>query len=323
MFKPKISIIVTIYNLEKHIEACINSIFQQTYSNIEIICVNDGSTDKSKSILDRLSDMDTRIHCSHIKNSGVTKARAKGFELSTSEYIMFVDGDDTLPSDAIECLLSNLIKHDTDISIGGYSAIYNEKDKKSYRYNNEIISPNKLANKMILGEIMGSPCMRLYKRNLFDEASFIFTRDIIRGEDLLMNLTLLNKASSISITDRLVYNYYIRTTSTMGKFRCSLKYETEFRALIRDIYHNNAYNDPESQKSLNLSDLNAYLYAMYSNIVNDNLSENVIIISHLKKHPELIKVRRKLNFKFKVFFLLFGLNHLNQKILNLLIRLIK
>lgn len=311
----KVSVIVTVYNLEKYIYKCLSSIIEQTHTNLEIICVNDGSTDSSSEIIKNVLKLDKRVVLLDINNSGVTKARYNGLMKAGSEYVMFVDGDDTLPINAIECLLNKLKENKSDICVGGYTAIYSNNKKKEFKYTDEILSSRGFSNKLILGNIMGSPCMRIYKKTLFQNSSFNFHRDIIRGEDLLMNLELVGRASSISVISDVVYNYYIRTSSTMGRFRCSLSYESRFRSEIRNIFSTNKFNDKESEDNLNLADLNAYIYAIYSNIINGNMVENDDIIKHINENDKISSCRSKLNFKFKMFYYLFCRGLFKRKLL--------
>ena len=112
----KVSVIVAAYNIEKYIARCLDSILNQTYKNLEIIVVNDGSSDNTGEIIDKYSEKDIRIKVIHKENSGVSSARNKGLDMSTGDYIGFVDGDDTLETDMYELLVSNAIKNNADIS---------------------------------------------------------------------------------------------------------------------------------------------------------------------------------------------------------------
>lgn len=109
---PKISIIVPVYNVENHISKCIESILDQTYDNLEIILVNDGSTDNSLSICNTLKKLDSRIIIINQKNEGTSSARNKGLEAATGKYIGFVDGDDTIEKKMYEILISTVIEYD-------------------------------------------------------------------------------------------------------------------------------------------------------------------------------------------------------------------
>ena len=97
----KVSVIVPVYNNEKYVETCIRSICQQTYQNLEILVINDGSTDGSRQILERMAEKDKRIRLTHQENAGVSAARNKGIELADGEYLTFVDGDDYVSADYI------------------------------------------------------------------------------------------------------------------------------------------------------------------------------------------------------------------------------
>ena len=114
--KNKISVIVPAYNVEKYIEQCLNSISNQTYRNLEIIVINDGSTDRTREIIENLSIKDQRIRVINQENKGLVLTREVGIKLSTGEYITFVDGDDTIKNDMYERLINNLLKYDADIS---------------------------------------------------------------------------------------------------------------------------------------------------------------------------------------------------------------
>ena len=102
----KVSIIVPIYNVEKYLKKCVNSIINQTYKSLEIILVDDGSPDRSGALCDRLAEKDSRIRVIHKANGGVSTARNAGIEAATGEYICFVDSDDWLPENAVWDLLS-------------------------------------------------------------------------------------------------------------------------------------------------------------------------------------------------------------------------
>ena len=119
-----ISIVVPIYNVEKYLEKCINSIIIQTYKNIEIILVNDGSTDSSGKICDIYLKIDKRIKVVHKKNGGLSDARNVGIENAKGKYIAFIDSDDFLDSDFIEILYNLIIEYNADVSCCKCNVIY-------------------------------------------------------------------------------------------------------------------------------------------------------------------------------------------------------
>lgn len=115
--KLKVSVIVPIYNVEKYLKKCIKSIIGQTYENIEIILVEDGSPDNSSEICDEFAKMDKRIKVIHKKNEGVSAARNSGLDVATGDYVCFVDGDDYVMPDYVEYMLKLAIDNKTDISL--------------------------------------------------------------------------------------------------------------------------------------------------------------------------------------------------------------
>lgn len=115
-----VSIIIPVYNVKEYIDECIISIVNQTYSNLEIILIDDGSSDGSAEICDRWASKDSRIHVAHQGNRGVSAARNTGLFMSKGEFISFVDADDWLETDEIEKLVSHLISHEADMAVCGY-----------------------------------------------------------------------------------------------------------------------------------------------------------------------------------------------------------
>lgn len=125
---PKISIIIPVYNMEKYLEKCITSVLEQTYSDFELILVNDGSKDKSEDICNEFARYDNRVKVIHKTNGGVSSARNKGLEEAQGEYIGFIDSDDYIEPTMYEVLLSNIQKYDADISFCGFKVIDEDKN---------------------------------------------------------------------------------------------------------------------------------------------------------------------------------------------------
>ena len=123
--KEKISIVVPVYNVESYLKQCIDSIVNQSFGNLEIICVNDGSTDSSCSILEAYKAKDSRIRLVNQENRGVSSARNEGIKLATGNYIAFVDPDDYLEKDAFKVAIDNLENFDIDILSWGYNSFPN------------------------------------------------------------------------------------------------------------------------------------------------------------------------------------------------------
>lgn len=200
-----ISIIIPIYNAEKYIRRCILSVVNQSYRNIEIILVNDGSTDSSLSICESLAQNDGRIKIISQKNGGVSKARNAGIDLAIGDYLMFVDSDDYMLPNMCEVMLDTLQDKQTDCVICGIKETGNglwcpeiDMDYKSMDdFKNDF-------TKQLNTELL-SPCWnKIFKRQLITR---LFNEEISFGEDLIFNLEYLNNCHKLSfITTPLVFH---------------------------------------------------------------------------------------------------------------------
>ena len=213
----KISIVVPAYNVEAYIEKTVKSICEQTYRNLEIILVNDGSQDNTSNVLDCLEKQDERIRVIHKENGGVTSARLRGVEESTGEWIGFVDGDDYVEPNMYELLLENALKYQADISHCGYQMVFpsrvddyygtgkrieqNHKDGLRDLLEGKFVEPG-LWNKLFRKELL----VQMINRNLMDLSIKI-------NEDLLMNFYLFGFAKKSVYVDECLYLYVLRKGS--------------------------------------------------------------------------------------------------------------
>ena len=198
----KVSIIIPIYNSDKTIDRCLKSIINQTYRNIEVICINDGSFDNSYKILQNYLRTDSRIKVINQTNKGVSSARNNGIKNSTGKYIMFVDADDYLKNNMIELLVKSIKKDSSDLLICNYDV-----KCKNYIKEHKSIKNDKVMNKKEFlkdygkfqkGELINQPWNKLYIkskiRKLFDESMCL-------GEDLIFNVNYIENIEKISYID--------------------------------------------------------------------------------------------------------------------------
>lgn len=211
-----VSVIVPIYNLESIIKKCIDSIRNQTVQSVEIILVNDGSTDKTIDILKKCELIDSRIKLIDIPNGGVEHARLVGLENSSGEYVMFVDGDDYLPNNAIELLLNNAKLTDADIVIGNMERVIGNKGwikiKSPIPHENEVIKEPELFNEYYISFfgvniIPVNMCGKLYKKEIFSINGLPPLTGLNHAEDLCFNMHLFPNINSVSIIPDTVYYY--------------------------------------------------------------------------------------------------------------------
>lgn len=215
---PKISVVVPAYNIEKYIGRCLESILNQTYDNIEIIVVNDGSTDKTRDILNHYAAYCQNINVIHIPNGGVTNARLIGIKEATGQWIGFVDGDDEIESDMYERLMHNAVKYNADISHCGYKTIVNGIAKHYFYNTGRVVEQDNLGGLKDLIEgnfVEPGLCNKLYKKSLFIQ---IIEKDLIDKElkiteDLMMNYYLFNESKKSVYEDFCPYLYMVRNSS--------------------------------------------------------------------------------------------------------------
>ena len=221
---PKVSIIIPVFNVENYLERCLKSIINQTFKDIEIIIINDGSTDKSLEICKKFAESDKRIILISQKNKGVSAARNTGINIATGKYLSFVDSDDFITPDMIEFLLTNIEKHDADISSCGMYDCYiqnNNKIKKICNKNKNnhgmINSSEALQEIFINGKVSLFVYDKLYKKKLFDNLRF--SENIIY-EDAEIMPKIITKSNKIFYSFKPKY-YYLRheNSLTSSKFR--------------------------------------------------------------------------------------------------------
>ncbi len=212
--RGKISIIIPVYNSEVYLTECIDSVQQQSYSNWELILINDGSEDASLDIIRKYSESDKRIHFIDKSNTGVSDSRNVGIQKSTGEFIMFIDSDDLLPSKSIQSLMNIMEKSDVDIVVGNYYYKYGRKlIPKMPRLRNGEYEYSQIKNIMIddgtiTGILIGSVCGNLYKSSFIHSNKILFNRNICINEDGMFNLSCIcNNAKIFIIQTQFVYIY--------------------------------------------------------------------------------------------------------------------
>lgn len=205
--KIRISIIVPIYNKKNSLERCINSILNQTYKNIEIILVNDGSTDGSYTLCNDYLQKDKRIKVIHKKNEGVSSARNIGINNSNGEYIQFVDCDDYIDKNMCESLIEAAIKHNADIIFCGYKVIKNNMKSYEEGIDRCICTVKEIEeefSELYKRCFFNAPWNKLFKKSIIKSE---FNQDLSLGEDLIFNLESIKQSKKIVFLKECYYNY--------------------------------------------------------------------------------------------------------------------
>ena len=213
MNKELISIIVPIYNVEKYLEECIESLILQDYENTEIILVDDGSQDKSSTICDEYSKKHSNIKTYHKENGGLSDARNYGIKKSNGQYICFVDSDDFVKPDYISSMYNNLKKHNVQISACGYSHYYSDKKIVNRNFQNIERKYDKDDAQIylnLIGYFNVAAWNKLYNKNLFDDIEFPKGK---KSEDMFIMYKLIEKSGNIYYSSEEKYLYRQREGS--------------------------------------------------------------------------------------------------------------
>ncbi len=221
----KLSIIVPVYNAEKTLEKCVNSILNQKYSNIEVILINDGSKDDSLKICKKMESKDSRIKIIDIVNQGVSVARNKGIEKSTGDYIAFVDADDYLDENIYEKMLSVAKKYKLDIVFCNYKEIYKDGNKSCIDQLSSIgksIEPSYKFIERLLSiseDCLSGSCWRsIFTKNKILNNNIKFDEKLTIAEDLKFLLEYLKTTKDVGICDEYLYYFYVNNMSTTSKY---------------------------------------------------------------------------------------------------------
>lgn len=219
-----ISVIIPVYNAEKYLDDCIASVVNQSYKHIEIIIINDGSTDNSEEIIRKWKYKDKRIIYLKQDNQGVAATRNRGISISKGEYLYFIDADDRIKLDGIETLVDNAVKTSSDIVIGNYYRVIGNKLLKSVDLRNQVLSPQdlikvqtKAAMFLTQGRPLASACNKLYRLRFVKKFRLKFLDDIF-AEDRLFNLMCYVNMPRITIINEYTYFYNIIDNSRSRKF---------------------------------------------------------------------------------------------------------
>ena len=202
-----ISIIIPAYNAESFIEACLQSLLAQTHENIELIVVNDGSTDKTGEIAEEWSQKDARIRVLHQENQGVSAARNAGLEMAKGDYIGILDADDSVENDMYEFLYRNLEKYEADISHCGFELVKPEKTIPFHNTGIILVQNRAEALQELLSGVRIEPstCTKLFKKEILRNVRF--ATDIKINEDLLFNIEAFKNLNKSVFEDVVKYHY--------------------------------------------------------------------------------------------------------------------
>lgn len=235
MKKTLISVVVPIYKVEKYLSVCIDDILRQSYKEIEVILVDDGSPDRCPIICDSYAKKDKRVRVIHKKNGGLSDARNAGIEQSKGELICFIDSDDYIASTYLEDLFNCMQKYDADITLCGFSRITDS---------GEILETDKLRNKALTQKEYWDSVYsthsvsyvvawnKLYKKKLFDQVKY--TKGRVNEDEIILH-DIIRQCKKIASTDKVDYFYRVRGDSIIGKNKNGAMLEDGFYGIYERL----------------------------------------------------------------------------------------
>lgn len=287
----KISIIIPAYNAEKYIKRTLNSLINQTFSNLEIIVINDGSTDKTSDIVKGISKRDNRIKIIDKENSGVSESRNLGLEICTGDFIGFFDADDYAEPEMYDELIGNILKYEADISICSfYKCTCNNRKADIFPWKDDIkiFEENEIKEKLLpvyIYKLEERNCMygtvwrMLYSRNIATKVKF--NKNIKIAEDLLYILETLQYSKRIVVFNEPLYNYVIYDESSMRKYKNDLDKTNE---LVHNEFERILAKNNFFEKNLIRYRLNKNV--MYTTSISNYMKNDKV---DLKEKKRLIK----------------------------------
>ena len=222
-----VSVIVPVYNVSAYLDKCVKSLLQQTYNNIQIILVDDGSTDDSPTKCDNYAKQDSRITVVHKPNGGLSSARNVGLKNASGEYVMFVDSDDWVTQEFCQEGVNAIVKNHVDIASFGLCFVYDDH-LRTIRSNSPMILEAKDAIADLITDevpIFNYLCNKIFKRSLFDNIKFL---EGYRFEDIAIAYRLIDKARKIFVSDKVTYYYLQRGGSITSTYNDSRSVRDRF-----------------------------------------------------------------------------------------------
>lgn len=298
MKNDMISIIIPIYNVEKYLEKCLDSILNQTYKNLEIILIDDGSTDNSPNICNSYCEKDKRIKIIHKNNEGVSSARNKGIELSKGKYIVFIDSDDYVSNEHIEVLYDCIISNNVDLVISNLidisedGIILNNEEKESFLMNKDQCLKELLSE----DNFYHLCCGNIYRKDLLEKIRFNCKYRI--AEDLDFLYRYIKQINSAYFLSKNTY-YYLKREGSATNSIYSEKWNDELKIcnfIISEMVElENNFHKYAKRKYIRLNINQAYRFKLNKNqtkILKNNIKiyKNEMFNSKLFDNKEKLKI---------------------------------
>lgn len=250
-----ISIIVPIYNAEQYLRRCLDSIRLQTHQNIEVLLIDDGSTDSSKTICEEYLETDSRFKLISQENCGSSAARNTGLSKASGDYVAFVDADDSVLPEFLSKLLDNLIEYDADISL---CDILLDGKKREHTWNFGVFKDDEIFSEYVHGRVINRVYNKLYKRAIVCEIAFPVGRDVM--EDASWTPRVLERCHVLVRSSEALYNYFILGTSLSHKrLSDSQRLKANLNEIDRQAIILNNVQDEDTKKNAYIQTAECFL----------------------------------------------------------------
>ena len=224
---PLISIIVPVYNVEDYLRECLDSIVNQTYKNLDIILVDDGSTDSSGKICDKYVDKDNRIKVIHNENHGVSHSRNCGLDIAKGEYILFIDSDDTVKSNYVFEMIKEVREEDYDLVVSNIIDIFDTESRIRIK-NIEKLTGDLRKDFYKLRMLLRGPVVKLYKKSIINKYNIRFSEHMKVAEDQVFNFEYYSQIKNYKFIDYSGYNYFHRRNFSLSKLINKNMFNSDF-----------------------------------------------------------------------------------------------
>ena len=314
MEKIKVSVIVAIYNVETYLKKCVDSIISQKYKEIEIILVNDGSSDDSELICEKYQKIDKRIKVINQSNKGLVAARQEGAKIATGEYVLFVDGDDWIEEDMIHKMIEPIIKNkNIDMVVCNFSYDYKQYSvQNNWKISKGLYKKQKIEEEIVPNLIYPrivpcSVCCKLIRKKIVDDNIYRINRNIEIGEDTIMttlsvldcrNMYLLDskplyhyRQNENSMTKKYKKEYFAKTLTLVDNLKTEVsKKKVTFGFLAIENEYISKYNSVRERKriSLEIAHNKQFLKAFKDMDVSTLNIKNKIYFYLIKNHMAII-----------------------------------
>lgn len=306
---PLISIIIPVYNVKQYLDKCVKSVLKQSYCNIEILLIDDGSNDGSELLCDKIMLLDDRIKVFHKRNGGLSDARNYGINFANGKYVTFIDSDDTIEGDYIEVLYNLLKKYNTDMSIASYSLINgNNITNKGIKYCEKELNTKECLTRMLMEEGFNvSSCAKMYSIELFDDIKFPKGK---LYEDNATTYKLIMKCERIAYSNKSIYNYIVRKNSiTSSEFsinKMDYIYMTDIEC--EDIIKKYPELIEECESRKVVARFSVLRQMLNTELTNEEKIKEKEIIEYLKKNYKKILNTKKTSKRIKLSLILLLIN---------------